>query len=61
MEAAELTTVGVALHIDGHRVEVHRRQEDQACASAEDWQTCEDVFADRLEQTELAEELGLGG
>ena len=61
MKATELATVGVALHVDGHRVEVHRRQEDQTGTGAEDGKAGADILTDGLEQTELVQELGLGG
>ena len=55
-EAAQLATVGVAPHTDGHSAQPPLREEDHAGTGAEDGQPVDDGLTDRLVQTELTEQ-----
>ena len=51
VKTAQLTTVGVALHVDVHRAQMQGRQEYQASAGAKDGKSVDDGLTDRLEET----------
>ena len=61
VKAAQLASVGIALHVDVHRAQVQGRQEYQAGAGAEDGQAVDDCLADGLEESQFAKQFALCG